>query len=142
VSETSLNVLVFNPGSSSLKFEVIASVPPRENVVRGRTLLRGVVEPIGEHSKLILFGGETTVPEQELTVRDHGQAAERILECLKSGRFSANGIVTTRDVQLAGCRVVHGGERYRESVRIDDDVIKTIEEQKLLRRCTTRERRR
>ena len=132
MSETSLNVLVFNPGSSSLKFEVIASVPPRENVVRGRTLLRGVVEPIGEHSKLILFGGETTVPEQELTVRDHGQAAERILECLKSGRFSANGIVTTRDVQLVGCRVVHGGERYRESVRIDDDVIKTIEEQEAL----------
>jgi acetate kinase len=130
--EDDMNVLVFNPGSSSLKFEVIASGPPRGQVVRGRTLLRGVVEPIGGHSKLVLFDGQTAVPQEELSVRDHGQAAKRVLNCMEAGKFSAQGIATTRDVQIAGYRVVHGGQRYREPVRIDDDVIKTIEEQEIL----------
>jgi acetate kinase len=92
-----LNVLVFNPGSSSLKFEVIASGPPRENFVGGRTLLRGVVEPIGDHSKLVLFDGETAVPQQEIKVRDHGQAAEQVLNLMDSGKFGAHGVGRTGD---------------------------------------------
>jgi len=38
-----VNVLVFNPGSSSLKFEVIAADRPSPHFVRGRKLLSGVM---------------------------------------------------------------------------------------------------
>jgi acetate kinase len=95
-------------------------------------LVRGVVEPIGGQSKLVLFDGETAVPQQEIRIRDHGQAAELILNLMDSGKFGAHGIGRTGDVQLVGYRVVHGGERYRDPAPIDDDVIKTIEEQETL----------
>jgi acetate kinase len=44
-------VLVFNPGSASLKFELIAMEPPVPDVVRGMKMLSGVVEPIGPGAK-------------------------------------------------------------------------------------------
>jgi len=125
-------VVVFNPGSASLKFEVIEAEVPVESVVRGRKLLRGVVEPIGEHSKLVLFDGQKAVPQEELEIRDHGQAAEQVLNSMDSGKFSAHGIASTNDAQIVGHRVVHGGARYSEPVLIDDAVIKAIEELEVL----------
>jgi acetate kinase len=47
VFSTTMNVLVFNPGSSSLKFDIIAMDVPRTSIVRGRKLVSGVIEPIG-----------------------------------------------------------------------------------------------
>lgn len=125
VSAQEANVLVFNPGSASLKFEVIASERPQDEFIRGRKLLRGVIEPIGGTSKLYVFDGDRAAPQLEIEARDHGQAAERVLDSLDSGRF--NGVASTKDIQIVGHRVVHGGGRYWEPVRIDEQVIEEIE---------------
>ena len=79
MSGEKFKVVVFNPGSASLKFEIIEGEPPRSNVVRGRKLVRGVVEPIGGRSNLIVLNGQKPELQEELEVRDHGQAAEKVL---------------------------------------------------------------
>jgi acetate kinase len=120
-------VLVFNPGSVSLKFQIVAADPPRPHLVRGEKLVSGTIEPIGENARLSLAGDPST-PPQHLPVKDHGAAAEAVVARIDAGILSSHGIESTRDVQIAGYRVVHGADLYRAPVLIDNQVIKAIEE--------------
>ena len=65
-----MNVLVVNPGSASLKFDLIVMDTPREPVVRGRKLVSGVVEPIGGPAKLFLFEQGKAIPQEEVSAAD------------------------------------------------------------------------
>jgi acetate kinase len=123
-----INVLVFNPGSNSLKFEIVASHAPNPNIVRGEKLVSGVVEPIGENATLSLLEGRKSTQRERLPVKDHGAAAEAVVARVDAGMAASHGIASTRDVHVVGYRVVHGADRYTEPVSIDDDVIRTIEE--------------
>jgi acetate kinase len=122
-----VNVLVFNPGSSSLKFEVIAADPPIPHLVRGRKIVSGVIEPIGGPAKLFLFDKRKAIPQEEVSAPEHGHAAELVLSWIDSRRMSSHGIGSTKDLDVVAYRVVHGGEFYSDPVRIDDEVIATIE---------------
>ncbi|MGH9666280.1 MAG: acetate kinase, partial [Bryobacteraceae bacterium] len=122
------NVLVFNPGRASLKFDVVASGPPEPNLVRGEKLLSGVVQPMGENAKLSLLNCRKTAFEETLPVEDHGAAAKEILARIDSWLAAPNGIASTREIHLVGHRVVHGADRYTAPVPIDDRVIGVIEE--------------
>jgi acetate kinase len=122
-----VNVLVFNPGSASLKFELIAADPPTPHLVGGRKLVSGVIEPIGGQSKLFLFDDHKAIPQQEVCAPEHGHAAEWVLSWIDSGSMSSHGIKSTKDLDVAAYRVVHGGEHYSDPVRIDDEVIAAIE---------------
>src|SRR5260370_7754025 len=79
-----VNVLVFNPGSSSLKFEVIAADRPSPHSVRGRKLVSGVIEPIGGPAKLFLFDNRKAVPQEEVSAPKHGHAPNLPLPCSTS----------------------------------------------------------
>src|SRR4051812_34721771 len=114
-----MNVLVFNPGSGSLKFELISSEPPMGDAIRGRKLLRGIVEPIGDGARLSVFERQTTVAEEPVSVRDYGEAAAAIL---------AKAPVKSQSLDIVAFRVVHGGARYTEPAYVDDEVIGAIEQ--------------
>jgi acetate kinase len=118
---------VFNPGSSSLKFNVIAMDVPRESIVRGSKLMSGVVEPIGAPAKLFLFDQRKAIPQEEVAAADHGQAADVVLTWMDAGRISSRGITSTNALDIIGYRVVHGGKSYFDPVRINDEVIARIE---------------
>jgi acetate kinase len=123
-----VNVLVFNPGSASLKFDIIAmDVPPCESVIRGKKLVSGVVEPIGGPAKLSLLDQRKAVPQQDLSAADHGQAADAVLAWMDAGQLSSHGVTSTKAFDIIGYRVVHGGKSYFDPVRIDDEVIARIE---------------
>jgi hypothetical protein len=81
-----MNVLVFNPGSGSLKFELISSEPPIGDAVRGRKIVRGIVEPIWDGAQLSLFERQPTIAEEPVSVRDYGEAAAAILAKPRSNR--------------------------------------------------------
>jgi acetate kinase len=119
-----MNVLVFNPGSNSLKFEIVASERPVPHIVRGNKLLSGVIEPIGENAKFSLRDGSHS---EDLPVKDHGAAAAAVIERINAGLAAAHGIHGIGDIQIAGYRVVHGADCYTAPVPIDDRVIQTIE---------------
>ncbi|MFO0554754.1 MAG: acetate/propionate family kinase [Polyangiaceae bacterium] len=107
-----MKVLVLNCGSSSVKAAIL-------DAETGARAARALVERIGEASPAVKFDDE---PEVACAAPNHRAALELVLPRLieHAGGLSAIGAV--------GHRVVHGGERFREPTRIDDEVERTIEE--------------
>ena len=114
------NVLVFNCGSSSLKYQLL-------EMEDERLLAKGLVERIG------LEDGRHTYcrPGREdltrnLPVPDHQQAIGLLLAALTD---SEHGVLESiGDIAAMGHRVVHAGEKYAGSVIIDDEVMAALEE--------------
>jgi len=123
-----MNVLVLNAGSATLKFQLIATdraAIEREDDVK---LARGLVERIGGHA-LITFqreGGPRVFREK--TLRDHRAALAEFLSWVVSEESGVSAVRSLADIHAVGHRVVHGGQRFRESVRVDAEVIAAIED--------------
>jgi acetate kinase len=122
-----MNVLVLNAGSSSLKFQVIATDPERIKQNADERLMRGEVEHIGGEAVLSLqtAGG----PAQKLTasLRDTSAALDYVIRWAVSDKSGKSQIRSSADIHAVGHRVVHGGELFQESVVITDAVLKGIE---------------
>lgn len=109
-------VLAINAGSSSLKFQLIEMPEEKELAV-------GLVERIGQDNALfkLEFGEEKE--KLSLEIRNHEKAVEILLERLK-----ASGVIASLDeIDGIGHRVVHGGERFSDSVIVTEEVIEEIE---------------
>ncbi|WP_047981584.1 acetate kinase [Ornithinibacillus contaminans] len=111
------NVLAINAGSSSLKFQLIKM--PKETVVA-----KGLVERIGLPEAV--FGIEVD-GKKDKTVTDipnHEVAVKLLLE-----RLTTSGVIKSLDeIDAVGHRVVHGGEKFNDSVLITEQVLKEIED--------------
>ena len=123
-----MNVLVINSGSSSLKFQVIATDPDRIRADQDDRLCRGEVEGIGG-AAVVRFERKDG-PAQTLTalLRDTPAALEYVVRFIASDQSGVTEIRSTGDLHAAGHRVVHGGERFRESALIDASVLQGIED--------------
>ncbi|HLZ41928.1 MAG TPA: acetate kinase [Candidatus Sulfotelmatobacter sp.] len=123
-----MNVLVLNSGSSSLKFQVIATDLEQIKQYKDDRICRGEVEGIG--GEAILRIRHRDDPDQTLTapLRDMAAALDYIVRYIASDRSRVSEIKSTADVHGVGHRVVHGGELFKESTLIDDRVIKGIED--------------
>jgi acetate kinase len=123
-----MNVLVLNSGSSSLKFQIIATDLEQIKAYKDDRILRGEVEGIGGEAIVkIRYRKE---PGKTLTapVRDVGAALDYLLRYLASERSGIHEIKNTAEIHALGHRVVHGGELFKESMLIDDRVLKGIED--------------
>ena len=123
-----MNVLVLNCGSSSIKFQIVETDLDLIAEDTDRRLARGMIERIGSLA-LISFqaeGGPRVV--EDAPIRDHRAAIDRILRWIVSAEAAIPGIASLSDLHAVGHRVVHGGERFKRSVRIDATVIQGIEE--------------
>lgn len=115
-----MKVLVINTGSSSLKYQLIDMT--NENV-----LAKGVCERIGleqsflKHSKI---GENAVVIEKDLY--NHRLAIKEVINALTDDKIGV--IKDMSEISAVGHRVVHGGEKFYQSVIIDDEVKKAIEE--------------
>ena len=123
-----MNVLVLNSGSSSLKFQVIATDLERIKQHQDDRICRGEVEGIG--GEAIIRIQHRNEPSQTLTasLRDVASTLEYLVRYIASDRSRVPEIKSTADVHAVGHRVVHGGERFEESALIDDQVLKGIED--------------
>ncbi|MEL7291654.1 MAG: acetate/propionate family kinase [Pseudomonadota bacterium] len=108
-------VLVINSGSSSLKFAVIDSQS-------GEAIVSGLGECFGLPEATIgwKYNGEKT--EEAITAEDnhHQHAINRIVALMETLGF-------TQDLVAVGHRIVHGGEKFTSTVRINDEVLAEIE---------------
>jgi acetate kinase len=123
-----MNVLVLNSGSSSLKFQLIATDMDRIRGNADERLLKGEVERIGGEAIVTLQkknGSRQTVTSP---VRDISAALDFVIRWVASEQASLPEVRGPADIHAVGHRVVHGGERFKESAIIDDDVLKGIEE--------------
>ncbi|MBZ2173909.1 acetate kinase [Schnuerera sp. xch1] len=115
-----MNILVINCGSSSLKYQLI-------NMKNEEVRAKGLVERIGiegSRVKHTTTGKEEVIIEEPM--KDHRKALELVLNALVDSNYGA--IKSMDDINAVGHRVVHGGERFANSVIIDDEVMKVIEE--------------
>src|SRR5919199_2998548 len=123
-----MNILVLNVGSSSIKFQLVRTDAERMAAGGDERLARGQVERIGgEATYEIRAAAGAAATRGATALRDHRAAVEFLIQWLAS---PANGvpIESVAEIEAAGHRVVHGGERFVRSVRIDDAVLRGIEE--------------
>ncbi len=123
-----MNVLVVNSGSSSLKFQVIATDLERIGQDQDDRICRGEVEGIG--GEAIIHLQYRTQPTQIVTapLRDMAAALEHVIRYIASDRSPVSEIKSAADINAVGHRVVHGGEMFKDSALIDERVLKGIED--------------
>ncbi len=123
-----MNVLVLNAGSSSLKFQILATDPERIKENRDERFCRGQIERIG--GEAIFTAQVRENPKQKWTapVRDIPAALDALLRWLTSGKTGLSEIGGLGDIHAVGHRVVHGGELFTQSEVITDKVLNGIRE--------------
>ena len=121
-----MNVLVLNCGSSTVKFQLVKTDAEMMAGDLDCKLARGVIERIGGKSQLTFkIDGKTALRESR-PIRDHQRAVEEIVKWVVSEDSGIAEINSPSNIHAVGHRVVHGGENFKASCRIDDDVIEGI----------------
>ena len=116
-----MNILVVNCGSSTVKYELLSMNDANDN----RVIAKGLVERIGISGSRIEYKTDHQISySKEREVANHRVALEWIIETMTDPKIGV--IKTTSGIDAVGHRVVHGGEKFTDSVRIDEEVLKTI----------------
>ena len=123
-----MNVLVLNCGSSSVRFQVIDTDPAAIERDDDRRLAQGRIERIGGHALITLQAAGRPKVIEDAPLRDHRAAVDWVLRWIVSSESGIESVSSVSDLHAVGHRVVHGGERFQVSTRIDADVLAGIEE--------------
>ena len=114
-----MNVLVINCGSSSLKYQLINS--DSEEV-----LAKGLCERIGIDGRLVYQKEGLDKEITEAPMPTHKEAIQMVLDALVNPKTGA--LESLSQIDAVGHRVVHGGEKFSDSVVITEEVIAQVEE--------------
>ena len=113
-----MKILVLNCGSSSIKYQLF-------NTETGDILAKGGIEKIGLPGAFIKFNvadGKKTI---EQDIPEHTVGVQLIFDVLTNAEYGA--LKSLEELDAVGHRVVHGGEKFAESVVINAEVLKQIE---------------
>jgi acetate kinase len=113
-------VLCFNPGSNSLKFDLVETTRAQVMASQGKRILTGTIENIGRETTLEIREDDKNLAGEKIPAGDFADATQAALGAiakLNHGR-----------PDLAAVRVVHGGDDFEHAVTVDDDVIRRVEE--------------
>jgi len=114
-----VKVLVLNCGSSSLKCQLI-------DMEKKERIMKGHYDRIGGSRSSLRFNVRGNKVVIEHPARDFEEAISEILRLLTSEEYKV--INNLNEIGAVGHRIVHGGEKFKNSVIIDEEVIKAIEE--------------
>ena len=112
-------ILVLNSGSSSLKYQLFDVEGDNYTV-----LAKGVADRIGIHGSFIeirLTGQEKR--KREVALPTHNEAIVEVIKELLNG-----ALTSMEEIDAVGHRVVQGGDYFKNSVLVTDDVVEKIEE--------------
>ena len=113
-------ILVINTGSSSLKFQLI-------DMETETMLARGLCDRIGIDDSFLKYSRNN---KKDIIIKkempDHKTALEESIDALTNE--STGVIKNISEISAVGHRVVHGGEKFQNSVIIDNEVIEAIKE--------------
>lgn len=113
-----MKILVINCGSSSLKYQLI-------DMNGEEVIAKGTYERIGEASFLTHKIDDKKIVLQN-PVKTHKEALDFAMEQLLNKDYPA--IQNLDEISAIGHRIVHGGEYFKESALVDEDVINKIED--------------
>ena len=114
-----MKVLVLNCGSSSLKCQLI-------DMEKKERIMKGHYDRIGGSRSSLRFNVRGNKIVIEHPARDFEEAISEILNLLVSNEYKV--IDDLSEIGAVGHRIVHGGEKFKNSVIINDEVIKAIED--------------
>ena len=110
-----MKIMSINAGSSSLKFSLF-------NMDTNEVLVSGLFERIGiEGSAYTIKNSEFKI-KQEVVLNNHGDAVKILLDKLIELKI----INSLEELDGIGHRVVHGGDKYTDSVVVSDQVVEDI----------------
>lgn len=110
-------VIAVNAGSSSIKFQLFQM--PDEKVIA-----KGIIERIGLPGSLLSMTVNEKRFKEKLEIPNHELAIKLLLD-----RLVTNGAIKSlKELDGVGHRVVHGGEKFNDSVLITDETLQEIEE--------------
>jgi acetate kinase len=113
-----MKILVLNCGSSSIKYKLF-------DMTDKSVIAQGGIEKIGlpgSFLKLTLPDGSKKILEKD--IQEHTAGVEFILQTLTSPEYGA--IQSMDEIGAVGHRMVHGGERFTESVLLDKEVLEAF----------------
>ena len=115
-----MKILVINAGSSSLKYQLI-------DMENEQLLAKGLCERIGidGHLKHTPMVDGKTVFNEDIDLPTHSEAIAAVIEKLTSAEHVV--VNSMKEIDAVGHRVVHGGEKFANSVLIDESVMAAIE---------------
>ena len=108
------SILVLNCGSSSIKFALI-------DPTSQEAILTGLAEKLGLEDACVTFKQDGQKLKQAVNPTDHAGAMKGIIDELNARKL-------LDQVIAVGHRVVHGGEKFKQSCVITEEVIKSIED--------------
>lgn len=113
-------ILVINTGSSSLKYQLI-------DMKNETVLAKGLCDRVGVGNSFIKHtktGNDPMIFDVEM--KNHKEAIKEVVEILTDEK---TGVISSMsEISAVGHRVVHGGEKFHDSVIIDESIMKTIRE--------------
>lgn len=115
-----MKILVLNCGSSSIKYQLFDM--PEEKVIA-----KGLVEKIGLPIGTIKYekaGDDKIVIDRSIPT--HKEGIDAVLQLLLDKKSGCLGSID--ELGAVGHRVVHAGEKFKESVKITDAVVAALEE--------------
>lgn len=113
-----MKILVLNCGSSSIKYKLF-------DMTSKEVIAQGGIEKIGlkgSFLKLTLPNGEKKILEKDIP--EHTVGVEFILNTLTSAEYGA--IKSLDEINAVGHRMVHGGEKFSESVLLTPEVLEAF----------------
>ena len=114
-----MNVLVLNAGSSSLRYQLI-------NMQTKEVIAKGLCERVGTNEGVHNYELGEAEFKDELALPSHLEAVKAVLAALTNPEYGV--VESLSDIHAIGHRVVHGGDYFTQSVIIDDEVVKRIDE--------------
>jgi acetate kinase len=111
-----MKIMAVNAGSSSLKFKLLEM--PSETLI-----LSGIIEKIGFTDSMFTVKYSGKKDKEVLNIPNHSVAVELLLKKIVETKV----VKSLDEIVGVGHRVVHGAELFKDSVIIDDEVIKKIE---------------
>ncbi|HEX2268888.1 MAG TPA: hypothetical protein VHH35_05115 [Pyrinomonadaceae bacterium] len=123
-----MNILILNCGSSTVKFQLIATDLELIEQNADRHLARGTIERIGGEAVVTLQVEGQKEQRSTAPLRDIRAAVDFIARWASSQESGIKEIRSIADIQAVGHRVVHGGEHFTRSVLITDEVIRGLED--------------
>jgi acetate kinase len=123
-----MNVLVLNAGSSSLKFQLIATDHEAIAANKDVRLCRGQIDRLGGEVVIAVLMRDGLRRKFAASTRDIQASLEHLMQWIASDASGIDEIRAVSDVHAVGHRVVHGGELFGESKLITDAVLKGIED--------------
>ena len=114
-----MKVFVINCGSSSIKYQLL-------DMVDESVLAKGLLERLGTAEANLQHEGKTGKVEPKCSAKNHRDGLGLIVDSLVHRQYGV--IENIEQIKVVGHRVVHGGEHFTGAVRIDEKVIKAIED--------------